>query len=106
MIAAQLAECMATILVEVRELRAEVARRVAGAEDMTAPMMAEELCARWGIEAPTRALRLTYLARKCRAWGLRPLAGTCGEAAMYARDDVLHAESFAAGKMNRRRNAR
>ena len=63
---AQLAECVATILVELRELRAEVKKgRVE--EDMTAPLTAGDLCKRWCVEASTPALRLTYLARKCKA---------------------------------------
>lgn len=112
---AQLAECVATILVELRELRAEVASRSQevkagpsrGEEvtDMTRPVSAVELCERWKITAPSRALRLTYLARKCKAWGLRPLKGTRGEGAMFARDAVIHAEAVGAGKINRRRNA-
>ena len=102
---AQLQECMTLVLSKLDGIEQKMtgARTV---EDMTAPLSAEALCERWKIKAPSRALRLTYLARKCQAWGLRPLAGTRGESAMYGRDAVVHAESFASGKINRRRNAR
>jgi hypothetical protein len=73
--------------------------------DETAPLTAKELCERWGIQSADADMRLFYLARKCRAWGLRPLKGTRGWKAVYSRADVLHAESYAAGKINRRRNA-
>ena len=51
-------------------------------------------------------VRAENLARKCRAWGLQPMKGGRGEHAVYAREAVLHAESFASGKMNRTRNKR
>lgn len=97
-------QCLLLVLKEVRELRQEI-QTAHPQEDMTAPLTAGELCKRWCVEASTPALRLTYLARKCKAWGLRPLKGTRGESAMFARDAVLHAEAVGAGKINRRRNA-
>jgi hypothetical protein len=98
----QLKECLGLILSELRELRAGVARPVV---DETRPLTALELCERWHVEAPTEALRLLYLSRKCRAWGLRALEGTKGWSALYGRADVLHAESFASGKLKRRKHA-
>jgi hypothetical protein len=102
-------QCLLLLLKEVRQLRQEV-KAVAGEgtrapEDMTRPLTAEQLCARWRVEAASDELRLLYLGRKCRAWGLRPLQGGRGWAALYSRADVLHAESFAGGKIKRRRHA-
>jgi hypothetical protein len=105
--ASQVMEMLGRVLDELREIKS----RVGGADanvrgrDETVPLTAKELCERWGIESADANLRLFYLARKCRAWGLRPLKGTRGWKAVYSRADVLHAESYAAGKINRRRNA-
>jgi len=73
--------------------------------DMTRPLTTRELCERWHVTAPSEALQLLYLSRKCRAWGLRPLQGGRGWSALYGRADVLHAESFAGGKLKRRKHA-
>ena len=100
----QLMECVTLVLAKVESIE----RRLldAGeAHDLTAPLTAEELCARWKIDASSPDLQLLYLGRKCRAWGLRPLKGGRGWNALYGRADVLHAESFAGGKINRRRHA-
>jgi hypothetical protein len=102
----QVMEMLGRVLDELREIKS----RVGGSDksvraDETAPLTAKELCERWGIESADGDMRLFYLARKCRAWGLRPLKGTRGWKAVYSRADVLHAESYAAGKINRRRNA-
>jgi hypothetical protein len=97
----QLKECLGLILAELRELKAVTRPAV----DETRPLTALELCERWHVEASTEALRLLYLSRKCRSWGLRPLEGTKGWSALYGRADVLHAESFAAGKLKRRKHA-
>jgi len=98
----QLKECLSLILAELRELRAGSAKPPV---DETRPLTALELCERWHVEASTAELQLLYLSRKCRAWGLRPLEGTKGWNALYGRADVLHAESFAAGKLKRRKHA-
>jgi len=102
----QVMEMLGRVLDELREIKS----RVGGSDksvraDETAPLTAKELCERWGIQSADADMRLFYLARKCRAWGLRPLKGTRGWKAVYSRADVLHAESYAAGKINRRRNA-
>jgi hypothetical protein len=105
--ASQVMEMLGRVLDELREIKSRVGgsdKSVRG-PDETAPLTAKELCERWGIESADADMRLFYLARKCRAWGLRPLKGTRGWKAVYSRADVLHAESYAAGKINRRRNA-
>ena len=102
---AQLAECVATILMELRELREEV-KKTHGAEDMTRPLKAEEVCERLGITARTPKLKLFYLARRCRQYGLAPLAGSRGWNALYRRADVLRAEEHAAGKIRGRKSKR
>lgn len=79
--------------------------RSMAAEDVTRPLTALELCERWRVTAASKELKLLYLSRKCRAWGLRPLKGGRGWAALYGRADVLHAESFAGGKIKRRKHA-
>jgi hypothetical protein len=103
----QLKECLLTLLAEVKELRQEVKAAPSRGQDvdMTRPLTAEELCERWSISAETEALELNILARRCTAYGLKPLRGTRGWAALYSRADVLHAESFAGGKIKRRRHA-
>ncbi|MEG7677049.1 hypothetical protein U2060_15020, partial [Listeria monocytogenes] len=68
-------------------------------DDATRPLTALELCKRWHVEAPSDELRLLYLSRKCRAWGLKPLRGGRGWNALYDRADVVHAQSFAGGKI-------
>lgn len=100
----QLEGCVATILTELRELRAEV-KMSRGQEDMTRPLTAGELCERWKIKAATHELELLALRRRCGAWGLRPLNGVRGWKALYARAEVLRAESFANGNLTRRKHA-
>jgi len=94
-------ECMTLLLAELREHR-QMGKRP---EDLTRPLTALELCERWHVTATSEALRLLYLSRKCRQWGLRPLQGARGWNALYGRADVLHAESFAGGKIKRRKHA-
>lgn len=102
----QLRECVELVF---REFLDEVRREVRAAQDLTAPLSAEELCARWSIAGATHDQRLFNLARRCRDYGLRPLKGSRGWEALYARADVLSAESYAAakakGKSARRRTA-
>jgi hypothetical protein len=104
----QLMECVTMVLARLdgieKKLDAGEGTR-APVEDMTRPLTAEELCERWYVTAPNDELRLLYLSRKCQAWGLKPLRGTRGWAALYSRADVLHAESFAGGKIKRRKHA-
>ncbi|MCG3206292.1 MAG: hypothetical protein KCHDKBKB_03026 [Elusimicrobia bacterium] len=102
---AQLRECVELMLGELRELREQVTRALPVPEDATRPLTALELMERWHIAAETPELRLTYLARKAREWGLQPLAGTRGWDALYPRADVLHAEEYAAGRIRRRKHA-
>lgn len=96
----ELQGCVAELLQEVRGLRSEFKRA-----DDTQPLTAKELAERWSIKADTPELRLTYVTRYARKWGLRPLDGTRGWEALYNRADVLHAESYAAGKIKRRKHA-
>jgi hypothetical protein len=93
----ELKECFAVLIDEVKALRKE--------QDVTAPMTAEALCARWAIQGALREEKLRNLARRCREYGLQPMKGTRGWEALYARADVLSAESYAAGKSKRRRAA-
>lgn len=72
------------------------------AEDLSRPLSAAELCERWQVRAESKVLRLQYLARKCRAWGLEPMKGGRGEYATYARAAVLKAEAYAAGTGGRK----
>lgn len=102
------------VLDEMTALRAMVARieeKLSGqagrsargpvTEDATAPLTACELAERWGISGQPY-----QLSRKCRRWGLKPLAGGRGWSALYARADVLRAEAFAAGQLTKRKGAR
>lgn len=89
--------CFATLIDEVRCLRSEA--------DATAPFSAEGMCRRWCIPGASDEERLHNLARRCREWGLRPMKGTRGWQATYARAEVLAAEAYAAGKSPRRRRA-
>lgn len=102
----QLRECVELVF---REFLDEVRREVRAAQDLTAPLSAEELCARWHVVGDSPELRLFNLARRCREYGLKPLKGSRGWEALYARADVLSAESYAAakakGKSARRRAA-
>lgn len=93
----ELKACFALLIDEVRNLRKE--------QDVTAPMTAEALCGRWAIQGALREEKMRNLARRCREYGLEPLKGTRGWEALYARADVLSAESYAAGKSTRRRRA-
>lgn len=93
----ELKDCFAALIGEVKALRRE--------QDVTAPMTAEALCGRWAIQGALREEKLRNLARRCREYGLEPLKGTRGWEALYARADVLSAESYAAGKSKRRRAA-
>ncbi len=85
------------LLGEVRDLKREA--------DATAPLTAEQLCARWKVAGDEPADRLFNLARKCREWGLEPMKGTRGWHALYARPAVLAAEAFASATSKRRRAA-
>jgi hypothetical protein len=96
----QLSESLTQVLTKLEGIE-----RKLNVADMTAPLTAEALCERWQIEAETESLQLLYLGRKCRAWGLRQLKGGRGWNALYGRADVLHAESYAGGKINRRKHA-
>jgi len=100
----QLNQCVSLVLAKLEGIEQRLAS-AAKLEDMTAPLTAAELCKRWKIDAGTEARQLLYLSRKCSAWGLRPLKGGRGWNALYSRADVLHAESFAGGKINRRKHA-
>jgi len=78
---------------------------VLGAAAATAPaaapmdplrlLSAEEMFHRWGIDAPTEALRLHKLAFLCRCRGLVALKGTRGINKRFALPDVLAAEKKA-----------
>lgn len=104
----QLNECVLLLLSKVEGIERRLADALVAEvkpEDMTRPLTALELCERWHVTATSDARRLLYLGRKCRQWGLRPLSGGRGWNALYDRADVLHAESFAGGKIKRRRHA-
>lgn len=104
----QINECLALVLTKLDGIEQRLAAAPVAEvkpEDMTRPLTALELCERWHVTATSEALRLLYLSRKCRQWGLRPLQGARGWNALYGRADVLHAESFAAGKIKRRKHA-
>jgi len=77
-----------------------------GTAGMPSLLGARELAVRWGIGGGSDYLRLQYLSRRCRAWGLRPMEGTRGWSAMYRLADVLAAEEFGAGIAKRRRRAK
>lgn len=114
----QLQACMLTILAEVKELRVEVSSFAKASEDTkaapsrgqevdaTRPLTAKELCVRWNIGAGTPELQLTYLARRCRHYGLEALKGADGWKALYRRADVVRAEEHAAGKVRGRKVTR
>lgn len=87
---------------ELQALRAEVAALKKGADE-TAPLSAKDLCARWEIVASKPEMELLYLARRCRLWGLAPLKGNSGWHALYAKADVVRAESFAGGRVRSRK---
>lgn len=102
-------ECLALVLTKLEGIEQRLASAPAAEvkpEDMTRPLTALELCERWHVTASSAELQLLYLSRKCRQWGLRPLKGARGWNALYGRADVLHAESFAGGKIKRRKHAR
>lgn len=104
----QLNECLALVLTKLESIEQRLASTPtpeAKPEDMTRPLTALELCERWHVTAASAELQLLYLSRKCRQWGLRPLSGGRGWHALYGRADVLHAESFAGGKIKRRKHA-
>jgi len=87
-----MSEDLQLILAELESIKRMLGDRVPRSmEDLTRPLTAEELCERWKVVASSDALRLS---------------GGRGWHARYSRDAVLHAESYASGKMNRRRNAR
>jgi hypothetical protein len=102
---ARLMECVALVLSKVEGIERQLQSGAARAEDATRPFTALELCDRWKIAGETPEKQLFNLARKCRAWGLVPLKGTRGWEALYGRGDVLHAETYAAGKLKRRKHA-
>jgi len=89
----------------VGEVFNECLAKMQEASDPTRPLTAAELLARWEIAGETQKAKLGNLAKRCAAWGLRPLRGTRGLEALYNRADVVHAESFASGKINRRKHA-
>jgi hypothetical protein len=93
----ELRDVLDVLLGEVRNLKRET--------DATAPLTAEQLCARWKVAGDEPADRLFNLARKCREWGLEPMKGTRGWHALYARPAVLAAEAFASATSKRRRAA-
>lgn len=104
----QLNECLALVLSKLDGIEQRLAGGVTAEskpEDMTRPLTALELCERWRVRASSKERQLLYLSRKCRAWGLRPLKGGRGWHALYGRADVLHAESYAGGKLHRRKHA-
>ncbi len=100
-----MSEELQLILAKLESIEQRLAGGTPAAEDMTRPLTALELCERWHVEASSAELQLLYLSRKCRAWGLRSLKGARGWSALYGRADVLHAESFAGGKLKRRKHA-
>jgi|GEM_PF-2784830 len=105
----RLDECLRLVLAKLEGIEQRLPQAAAAttsAEDMTRPLSASELCERWHVTATNAELQLLYLARRCRQWGLRPLQGARGWNALYGRAEVLHAESFASGKINRRKHAR
>lgn len=69
------------------------------------PLTAEQLMVRWAVPGETLELRLDNLARRCRAWGLKPMRGTRGLGATYMVADVVAAEAFGNGTTKRRRRA-
>lgn len=69
------------------------------------PLSALQLIERWAVPGETESMRLDNLAKRCRQWGLRPMRGTRGSAATYMLNDVIAAESYAAGQTKRRRRA-
>jgi hypothetical protein len=89
----------------VRRLFGEALDELKRGADLTRPLTAEGLCARWNIAGDSDEARLVNLARKCRLWGLEPMKGTRGWEALYARSKVLAAEAYAAGTSKRRRAA-
>lgn len=91
---------------ELREVRGLLERLVAGAghSGPPGPLSARDLCERWEIRAETDELRLQYLARRCRRWGLRPMNGSRGWGATYRLPEVLAAEEYGAGISKRRRH--
>lgn len=99
---------------ELRDIKVELAAMRAALEGLAAglgpagqsrPLTAGELMVRWGIQGETEAHRLDTLAKRCRAWGLRPMRGTRGMSATYMVADVVAAEAFGNGTSNRRRRA-
>ena len=100
----QLMGCMELLLSKMGSIEQKLAEPRA-VDDATRPLTAQELCERWHVEAPSDKLKLLYLSRNCRAWGLKPLKGTRGWNALYQRADVVHAESFANGNLKRRKHA-
>ena len=75
------------------------------ASDPTRPFTAAELIKRWEIAGAHPRAKLGNLAKRCTAWGLRPLKGTRGMEALYNRADVVQEESYAGGNAKRRRHA-
>lgn len=100
----ELRNCMQLLLSELGSINQKLSA-LRSHDDQTRPLTAKELCERWHVEAETDELRLLYLSRKCRAWGLKPLQGGRGWNALYQRADVMHAENFANGSLKRRKHA-
>jgi hypothetical protein len=95
-----IAELNAELSTAVAEL-AEIRRAFAPAAPAGVPaatLSAHELVARWNVSAPSEALVLAKLARRCRERLLHPLANTRGWGAVYRRADVERAERYAAGE--------
>ncbi len=91
------------------KLGGEADRSVRGpvGNDATQPWSAGELILRWKIGSGLlNETHLRHLARKCRRWGLKPLRGGRGWSALYARADVLRAESYAAGQLTKKKGPR
>lgn len=94
----QLEACIMTVLTKLEGIEQRLCTT-----DMTRPMTAAELCERWRIESSSPVLKLAYLARRCRSYGLQALKGGDGWNALYRRADVLRAEEHAAGKIRGRK---
>ncbi len=99
---ARLEACLQVIAEDVRALKERMSGDGMPVADGTRPMTAAELCARGKIEAESPKLKLQYLARRCRAWGLVPLRGSEGWGALYMPAAVLRAEEFASGAVRSR----
>lgn len=91
---------------ELRGLRLLVETLAAGLKpaSQSRPLTARELIERWAIPGGTDQHQLDNLAKKCRARGLEPMAGTRGMTATYMVANVQAAEGHSNGTMKRRRS--